>query len=221
MTNNTDCKKRYNQYISVAIIVLLAASTVYFRTQYREQVKVIEHQAHYINELKTTIAENKNNTGYSDITAHLDKLFNSTFSSLKHHFADMENFTAKLLDNSAFNYNYDPLYQNISIKTTDNEYIVKVALPGFSKEEVSLELSSNSLKISTKTVNPNISSDDSNDNAEGNNQQQAKESTQSVRIPGDIDRDNIKADLNNGLLTVILRRMNTSIAREVKIIPVN
>ncbi len=221
MTNNIDCKKRYNQYISVAIIVLLAASTVYFRTQYREQVKVIEHQAHYINELKTTIAENKNNTGYDDITAHLDKLFNSTFSSLKHHFADMENVTAKLLDNNAFNYHYDSLYQYVSIKHTDGEYIIKVALPGISKEKVSLELSGNSLKISTKTVNPNISTDDSNDNAEGNNQQQAKESTQSVRILGDIDRDNIKADLNNGLLTVILRHTDNGIAKEAKTIPVN
>jgi HSP20 family protein len=96
-----------------------------------------------------------------------------------------------------------------------------VALPGFSKEEVSLELSDNILTVSANTVNHNTNKDDDNSDADNNNPEHITKTIQSVRIPSDIDSDNIKATLNNGLLIITLPRINDGSAKEVKTIPVD
>ena len=96
-----------------------------------------------------------------------------------------------------------------------------MALPGFSKEEVSLELSDNMLTVSANTANHNTNKNDDNTDADDNNPEHITKTIQSVRIPSDIDRDNIKAALNNGLLLITLPRINDGSAKEAKIIPIN
>jgi HSP20 family molecular chaperone IbpA len=63
--------------------------------------------------------------------------------------------------------------------------------------------------------------DDDNTDTNSNNTEHVNKATQSVRIPGDIDSDNIQATLNNGLLIVTLPRVNSGTAKEAKIIPIN
>jgi HSP20 family molecular chaperone IbpA len=96
-----------------------------------------------------------------------------------------------------------------------------VALPGFSKENVVLELSDNMLTVSANTANHNTNKNDDNTDADDNNKEHVTKAIQSVRIPSDIDRDNIKAALNNGLLIITLPRINDGSAKEATIIPIN
>ena len=68
------------------------------------------------------------------------------------------------------------------------------------------ELLGNMLKVSAK----NIVLDQNNNEADPDSkkQQLANESKQSIKVPSDIDQDNISATLNNGLLTITLPRIH-------------
>jgi HSP20 family protein len=204
--------------LTSATIVALTASTFYFFNKYNEQLKLIENQAHYINELKANMTKSSTD---NDTSAHFDQLFNSTWNAFKHQFLDVENIITRSWNNSILSYDQNSSYRYLSINTTDKEYIIKIALPGFSKEGVSLELSDNTLTLSANTANHNTNKDDDNTDTNSNNTEHVNKATQSVRIPGDIDSDNIQATLNNGLLIVTLPRVNSGTAKEAKIIPIN
>ena len=213
-----NCRKKYKCMLTSATIVALTASTFYFFNQYHEQSKLIENQAHYINELKANVTKSSTD---NDTDAHFDQLFNCTWNAFKHQFLDAENIITRSWNNSILSHDQNSSYRYLSINTADKEYIIKIALPGFAKEEVSLELSDNMLTVSANTANHNTNKDDDNTDTDGNNKEHVNKATQSVRIPSDIDSDNIKATLNNGLLIVTLPRVNNGTAKEAKIIPIN
>ena len=213
-----NCRKKYKCMLTSATIVALTASTFYFFNQYHEQSKLIENQAHYINELKANVTKSSTD---NDTDAHFDQLFNRTWNAFKHQFLDVENIITNSWNNGIIHHNQYSSYRYLSINTTDKEYNIKIALPGFSKEEVSLELSDNMLTVNTKSLNHNTNKDDDNTDADDNNKEHVTNTIQSIRIPNDINSDNIQATLNNGLLIITLPRVNDGSAKEAKIIPIN
>lgn len=215
-TNGNSCKNKW--VLAITAIIVMAGSNIYFFTKYNEQSKLIENQVHYINELKANVTKSSTD---NDTSAHFDQLFNRTWNAFKHQFLDIENIITRSWNNSVLSHDQNSSYRYLSINTTDKEYIIKIALPGFAKEEVSLELSDNMLIVSTKALNHNTNKDDDNTDADANNPEHVSKAAQSVRIPSDIDSDNIKATLNNGLLIVTLPRVNDGTAKEAKIIPIN
>jgi len=219
MSNNY-CKKRYKCILVTSAIIILAASSVYFFIKNNEQAQIIERQIHYIDELKANI---NHNNGYHSNVSYFDKIFDHNLFSFKYPFTDIENIIENLKNNETVNYNQNSSYYYHSINTTENEYIIKIALPGFSKENVTLELSNNILKIEAKTdINSSTDKGEDNDKEEtGGKNKNISKTSQSVRIPSNIDRDNIKATLNNGLLTIILQKADVNNPKEVKTIPVN
>jgi len=215
----TNGNSRKNKWVlAITAVIVLTGSNIYFFTKYNEQSKLIEHQVHYINELEANITKSSTD---NDTNAHFDQLFNCTWNAFKHQFLDVENIITNSWNNGIIHHNQYSSYRYLSINTTDKEYNIKIALPGFSKEEVSLELSDNMLTVSANTANHNTNKDDDNTDTDGNNKEHVNKATQSVRIPSDIDSDNIKATLNNGLLIVTLPRVNNGTAKEAKIIPIN
>ena len=154
-------------------------------------------------------------------SAHFDKLFNRTGNLFKNQFSDAENIITNSWNNGIVHHDQNSSYRYLSINTTDKEYIIKVALPGFSKDKVSLELSDNMLTVNTKSLNHNTNKDDDNTDADDNNKEHVTNTIQSIRIPNDINSDNIQATLNNGLLIITLPRVNDGSAKEAKIIPIN
>jgi len=215
----TNGNSRKNKWVlAITAVIVLTGSNIYFFTKYNEQSKLIEHQVHYINELEANITKSSTD---NDTNAHFDQLFNCTWNAFKHQFSDAENIITNSWNNGIIHHNQYSSYRYLSINTTDKEYNIKIALPGFSKEEVSLELSDNMLTVSANTVNHNTNKDDDNTDADNNNKEHITKTIQSVRIPSDIDSDNIKATLNNGLLIITLPRINDGSAKEAKIIPIN
>jgi HSP20 family protein len=217
---NYNCKKGYKCILTTAAIMLLGASTAYFFIKNNEQAQIIERQVHCIDELKATI--NQSNGDHNNVS-YSDKLFDHNWFSFKYPFTDIENIIENSRNNGTFNYNQNSSYYYHSINTTENEYIIKIALPGFSKEDVALELSDNILKIEAKTdINSSTKKGEDNNNEDNDSKNKnIRKTSQSVRIPSNIDRDNIKATLNNGLLTIILQKADINNPKEVKTIPVN
>ena len=215
-TKGNNCKNKW--ILAITTVIVLTGSNIYFFTKYNEQSKLIEHQVHYINELEANITKSSTD---NDTNAHFDQLFNCTWNAFKHQFLDVENIITNSWNNGIIHHNQYSSYRYLSINTTDKEYIIKVALPGFSKEEVSLELLDNMLTVNTKSLNHNTNKDDDNTDADDNNKEHVTNTIQSIRIPSDIDSDNIKATLNNGLLIITLPRINDGSDKEAKIIPIN
>ena len=215
-TNGNNCKNKW--VLAITTVIVLAGSNIYFFTKYNEQSKLIEHQVHYINELEANITKSSTD---NDTNAHFDQLFNCTWNAFKHQFLDVENIITNSWNNGIIHHNQYSSYRYLSINTTDKEYNIKIALPGFSKEEVSLELSDNMLTVNTKSLNHNTNKDDDNIDADDNNKEHVTNTIQSIRIPNDINSDNIQATLNNGLLIITLPRVNDGSAKEAKIIPIN
>lgn len=215
----TNGNSRKNKWVlAITAVIVLTGSNIYFFTKYNEQSKLIEHQVHYINELEANITKSSMD---NDTNAHFDQLFNCTWNAFKHQFLDVENIITNSWNNGIIHHNQYSSYRYLSINTTDKEYNIKITLPGFSKENVGLELSDNMLTVSANTVNHNTNKDDDNTDADNNNPEHITKTIQSVRIPSDIDSDNIKATLNNGLLIITLPRINDGSAKEVKTIPVD
>jgi len=215
----TNGNSRKNKWVlAITAVIVLTGSNIYFFTKYNEQSKLIEHQVHYINELEANITKSSTD---NDTNAHFDQLFNCTWNAFKHQFLDVENIITNSWNNGIIHHNQYSSYRYLSINTTDKEYIIKVALLGFSKEEVSLELSDKMLTVNTKSLNHNTNKDDDNTDADDNNKEHVTNAIQSIRIPNDINSDNIQATLNNGLLIITLPRVNDGSAKEAKIIPIN
>lgn len=200
---SNNCKMNYKSILTTVAITLLTSSSFYLFIRHTSQKEVIKEQANYINELKANLTQN-------NAVSHIDNYFNrllnnNTWLSFRNPFSDMEDIISRSWDKVSSNQEVKSYYDHISIKATESEYTITFVLPGFSKEEILIELLGNMLKVTAK----NIILDQNNIEADPDrkNQQLANESKQSIKVPSDIDQDNISATLNNGLLTITMPRI--------------
>ena len=219
--NCSNCKcsncKHYKCMFTTVLIILLITGGFYFFTRHNNnQSEVIKAQESYINELRANLMHN--NPTY-DFDRYFNKLLDNTWLSFKRPLADVEEIISKSWNKSPNNKEAQSYYNYISIDTSDNEYVITMALPGFSKEEITIELSHNILKVNAKSTTMNRGKNEQ-DNA-NNEKQQTNALEQSIRVTSDIDQDNISAKLNNGLLTITLPRIHDKTSKETKKILVN
>lgn len=216
---NYSCTKRYKCILTTAAIIALSLSTAYLYFKHSEQVKLIEHQKHAINELKVIIDRGNSDDGE---ISNVDRLFNRNFFSFQKHFTDIAELFSNTRHDKDFNYALDSSYHYHSISSNGNEYIIKLAVPGFSKNDILLELSDNILKVSNKTSTTEGANGSAEKTGSSNDTpSNIGQSFQTVKIPKNIDKDSIQATLNNGLLTVVLQKSDLSIQKEIKTIPIN
>lgn len=91
------------------------------------------------------------------------------------------------------------------IKETDTSYIVEAELPGYSKEDIKVELSDGILTISAET---NKESEETKDNFVRKERYVGKVSR--CYSFDDVDEDTVKAKYNNGILTIELVKSDKS-----------
>ncbi len=204
---SSNCKSSHKCMLSIILITLLIAGSSYFFVKYNKQSKVIQAQANYINGIKSNIL----NLTYDDINCHFDRLFGNTWLSPSLLSADLYEIAGSLSIaprpvNSYYNYS-----------VRNDEYVVTIDLPGFSKEEVAIEATNNILTVKV-TKHP---SEQSNIATNSKNIGQTQVLTQSIRIPGSINQDNIRASFNKGLLTINLPRICGKTSKETKKISIN
>lgn len=211
INTSSNCKMNYKCTLTTVAIILLIAGSIYLLIRHNNQNEIIKTQASYINELRANLTQN--NSAY-DIDRYFNRLFDNTWLSFRRPLDDVEDIVSRSWNIKSSNQEAESYYSYISINTKDNEYVITMVLPGFSKEEIAIELSSNILKVNAKGTNINQNRNERyNTNDE---KQQTSELKQSIRVPNDIDQDNISATLNNGLLTITLPRIHDKTSKEAK-----
>jgi len=206
---SNNCKMNYKSILTTVAITLLTASSFYLFIRHNSQKEVIKEQANYINELRANLTQNNS---VNHIDRYFNRLLDNTWLSFRHPLSDIEDIISRSWDKVSSNQGLKSYYDHMSINATEHEYTITVGLPGFSKEEISIELLGNMLKVSAK----NIVLDQNNNGADPDRkkQQLANESKQSIKVPSDIDQDNISATLNNGLLTITLPRIHDKTSKD-------
>jgi len=95
-----------------------------------------------------------------------------------------------------------PRYSNKKVNITENEksYDISFEIPGFSKEDVNIDLNDGIITISSHVEKSNenyISKEYTKDSFE-----------RSFYLPEDVDLENIDASMENGILSIILNKRN-------------
>ena len=137
-------------------------------------------------------------------------------------FADMRRLSSFM--DEVFNDNHVLRYSDMDVIENENEYVIQLDVPGFTNEEIVVEVSNDEVLISAekKIVERN----DENDNIEvlPNYLYRARRNSNikrrySLRSP--IDSKNSSVVLRNGVLTVTLKKSESSKPRRIEVKSVN
>lgn len=197
---STDCK--WTNYKAILAILgfstcLFLAGTIYFLVKCYNQNQIISEQ---LLEYKNQLNYNKPQPLLLDdnFERRMKKLFDemniiprqSLFNLI-----DRDFFNSHIRGENLLNDNY---LNHSTIEVLDKEYLITLAIPGFTKEQIKLELNSNILTISAE----NKEQSDEN-NTKKNISSKFK---QVINLNNDIERDSIKSSLKDGILTISIPR---------------
>lgn len=128
---------------------------------------------------------------FNDPWTDLDRLFESTFPEL---------------------YQWNPLRLGgparslpLDVYETDNERVVRLEVPGVRKKDIELELENAVLSVRAKRLEKTESGESS------------VALSRSVSVGDDIDHDKIKAQLENGILTIRLQKREHAKPKQITI----
>ncbi len=101
----------------------------------------------------------------------------------------------------------------VDIVEHDDEFVVTVDLPGFEREDVVLNVTDHALRIEANR-------DMETETAEENylrQERREKSMHRSIRLPDEVEKDEVTARMKNGVLTVTLPKIDVEEARTVDI----
>ncbi|KKE80209.1 Hsp20/alpha crystallin family protein [Bacilli bacterium] len=126
--------------------------------------------------------------------------------------APVRNFVRRL--DSVFNESFKHLQKNfnlnsfpIDVKETNSEIIVHAELPGYSRDQVKLEITGNQLRIIVEDRRSFSEKDEQNSSYRHEESFQHKERV--IAVPFEIPEKETKASFKNGLLKVIIPKKNS------------
>ena len=97
------------------------------------------------------------------------------------------------------------------LEETENNYVVHAELPGIRRDDLSVELDDRELEIHGETPEPERS---------GTVRQHTRRTgtfNYRIRLPGNVDADNVTAGLSDGVLTVTLPKTTQTKGRRIEI----
>ena len=196
-----DCKwSNYKVILAVLGVstCLFLAGTIYFLVKCYNQNQIISEQ---LLEYKNQLNYNKPQPLLLDdnFERRMKKLFDemnliprqSLFNLI-----DRDFFNSHIRRDSLLNDNY---LNHSTIEVLGKEYLITLAIPGFTKEQIKLELNGNILTISAE----NKEQSDENDTKKNIN----SKFRQVISLNNDIERDSIKSSLKDGILTISIPRI--------------
>jgi len=197
----SDCK--WTNYRAILAILgystcLFLAGTIYFLVKCYNQNQIISEQ---LLEYKNQLNYNKHQPLLVDdnFERRIKKLFDEMSlipSQSLFNLIDRDFFNSPIRRDSLVNDNY---LNHSTIEVLDKEYLITLAIPGFTKEQIKLELNRNILTISAE----NKEQSDKNDTKKNIN----SKFRQVISLNNDIERDSIKSSLKNGILTISIPRI--------------
>lgn len=197
---STNCKWTNCKAILVILgfsTCLFLAGTIYFLVKCYNQNQIISEQ---LLEYKNQLNYNKPQPLLLDdnFERRMKKLFDemsliprtSLFNLI-----DRDFFNSHIREDNLLNDNY---LNHSTIEVLDKEYLITLAIPGFTKEQIKLELNGNILTISAE----NKEQSDENNTKKNIN----SKFTQVISLNTDIERTSIKSSLKDGILTISIPR---------------
>ena len=208
------CKINGKCFTTITVIIALLAVSIFLFVNYRDQAQIVQQQNYYIAQLKQENTDLQFNYNKKDGSRNIAALFDDSWVSfnqtLESIVGDLFNSLGRRYDHASARINFNHIDYNAS----KDKYEIIIALPGFTKDEISIELVDNIIAINAKTASG--SSDAKSENANqglniGNSQTQRitrwnNEVRQSIKVPRDINQDQISTSLNNGILTIVIPR---------------
>lgn len=197
---STDCK--WTNYKAILAILgfstcLFLAGTIYFLVKCYNQNQIISEQ---LLEYKNQLNYNKSQPLLleDNFERRIKKLFDemsliprqSLFNLI-----DRDFFNSHIRGDNLLNDNY---LNHSTIEVLDKEYLITLAIPGFTKEQIKLELNGNILTISAE----NKEQSDENNTKKNIN----SKFRQVISLNTDIERDSIKSSLKDGILSISIPR---------------
>ena len=197
---STVCK--WTNYKAILAILgfstcLFLAGTIYFLVKCYNQNQIISEQ---LLEYKNQLNYNKSQPLLLDdnFERRMKKLFDemsliprqSLFNLI-----DRDFFNSHIRGDNLSNDNY---LNHSTIEVLDKEYLITLAIPGFTREQLKLELNGNILTISAE----NKEQSDENNTKKNIN----SKFRQVISLNTDIERDSIKSSLKDGILTISIPR---------------
>ena len=91
----------------------------------------------------------------------------------------------------------------VDVRENENEYLLEVELPGLTEGDIELKVEENLMTLSSKQEE----SREEKKNDYLIRERRSTEFSRSFVLPKDIDRDTIKAEFKNGLLTVAVAKL--------------
>jgi len=197
---STNCKWTNCKVILVILgfsTCLFLAGTIYFLVKCYNQNQIISEQ---LLEYKNQLNYNKPQPLLLDdnFERRMKKLFDemsliprqSLFNLI-----DRDFFNSHIRGDNLLNDNY---LNHSTIEVLDKEYLITLAIPGFTREQIKLELNGNILTISAE----NKEQSDENNTKKNIN----SKFKQVISLNNDIERDSIKSSLKDGILTISIPR---------------
>ena len=117
---------------------------------------------------------------------------------------------------SSFSKGADRIFtkQSVNYNTTEDKYEINVVIPGFKKEDISIELVDNIIVI-TANSKTDANKDDSSNKRSSIAQSKVK---QSIKIPRDINPEEITTYLEDGILSITVpRNKDAKSAKKIEI----
>ena len=203
VTDQKPTDRKWTNYRAILAILgfstcLFLAGTIYFLVKCYNQNQIISEQ---LLEYKNQLNYNKHQPLLVDdnFERRMKKLFDemsliprqSLFNLI-----DRDFFNSHIRRDSLVNDNY---LNHSTIEVLDKEYLITLAIPGFTKEQIKLELNGNILTISAE----NKEQSDENDTKKNIN----SKFRQVISLNNDIERDSIKSSLKDGILTISIPRI--------------
>ncbi|MGC8795886.1 Hsp20/alpha crystallin family protein [Thermodesulfovibrio sp.] len=102
---------------------------------------------------------------------------------------------------------------NVDIFERGNELVIQVEIPGVDKQDIDLTITDDRLLIKGEIKKPEgVSEEDYilNERSYG-------PFSRTINLPTDVDKSSVKANLNNGLLEIVILRKEEAKPREIKI----
>lgn len=101
----------------------------------------------------------------------------------------------------------------IDLVERDDEFVVTVDLPGFEKDDVDLRVTDHTLRIEAEREEATEEGDERYLRRE----RRHESATRSIRLPEEVDTESVTARMNDGVLTVTLRKLEAEQARSIDI----
>lgn len=101
----------------------------------------------------------------------------------------------------------------INIKNTDNEYAMEVVVPGFKKEDINIDVKNDILTISAEAEEETSDKNKDYTRKEYN----FSSFSHSFHLPDNAKDDAIEASYNNGVLTLIIPKINKQVTSSKKV----